>query len=132
MKTTLVCGESNKSILGVELDRVHTGKHAVQTCGQGCTLGKWCITVQSAEFGTKLSTSKSPLRKATDVQDGHKSSDLVVTGPHIEDHWDRTVHNILDSKTLLYAQRAIDLVWEWGWGRCMQFALRMHWLCPKI
>ena len=46
---------------------------------------KPCITVHPAEVAPKLSTNKSPPRKAVDVQDADKLSDPVAIGPCLED-----------------------------------------------
>ena len=71
----------------------HTGMQHM-----GDSLGKSCITVQPAKDGSKLSTSRSPLRKVLDIQDTDKLSDPIATGPHIEGQVDKRNHKSLDSK----------------------------------
>ena len=70
----------------------HTGMQHM-----GDSLGKPCITVQPAKDGSKLSTSRSSLRKVLDIQDTDKLSDPIATIPHIEDQVDKRNHKSLDS-----------------------------------
>ena len=66
----------------------------------GDTPQKLCITVQPADIGAQLSTSKFPLGKVIDIQDADKSSGLVAAGFHIKDQVDGKDNKILDSKTI--------------------------------
>ena len=51
-----------------------------------------------AKVGAKLRSGNLPLGKVINVQDIDKSSDLVATGPQIEDQVDRTGYKFLKSK----------------------------------
>ena len=54
--------------------------------------------VQPAEIGTKLSSSRSPLRTVLAVQDSDKSSDPFASGLYIEGRVDGKDYKFLDSK----------------------------------
>ena len=71
----------------------------VQTLWQeGDTVRKQCITIQPAEVGTNLSSSKPP-SKLQDIQDADNLLETVATGPNIEDQVDKGGHNSSHSTT---------------------------------
>ena len=60
--------------------------------------GNLCPPVQSAETGTRLTSSKTTPGKVPDMQDAVKASELVATRFHIENQVDRNSHKILIPK----------------------------------